>query len=239
MIWNNCRRDISVQTASERPLSTLVILSAFLLLHQQVCSYMSMENHHPASSTTSTLSDLFRVARGNQPTNPRRHTHTFVATSAAAALSLWRPAAACAGSPPGKALPSDQPLNTVAALLAGPIAHTFIAFALAVAFITYGVQGNCELARRLFKAGFATAVAVESVKLLNYLLPLSWEAMHRCYRGCQPFRRQYATLLGRCCARIVCCAGTCSAKSLALIQHMTRHSFLDDACLQQGTRRSG
>jgi type IV secretory pathway VirB2 component (pilin) len=102
---------------------------------------------------------------------PRPHTRSFVASFAATALFLLGPAAACAGSPPGKALPWDQPLKTVAALLTGPIAHTFIVFALAVAFIMYGVQGNCELARRLFKAGFATAVAVESVKLLNYLLP--------------------------------------------------------------------
>jgi type IV secretory pathway VirB2 component (pilin) len=95
----------------------------------------------------------------------------LVATFAATALSLLVPAAACAGSPPIGTLPWDQPFNTVAALLTGPIAHTFIAFALTAALLMYGIQGNCELARRLFKAGFATAVAVESVKLLNYLLP--------------------------------------------------------------------
>jgi type IV secretory pathway VirB2 component (pilin) len=100
-----------------------------------------------------------------------RYARGFVTTSTAAAFSLTRPVPACAGSPSSGTLPWDQPLNTVAALLTGPIAHTFIAFALAVAFIMYGVQGNCELARRLFKAGFATAVAVESVKLLNYLIP--------------------------------------------------------------------
>jgi len=69
---------------------------------------------------------------------PRPHTRSFVASFAATALFLLGPAAACAGSPPGKALPWDQPLNTVAALLTGPIAHTFIAFALAVAFMMYG-----------------------------------------------------------------------------------------------------
>ncbi len=111
------------------------------------------------------------VAHGNHRTKPRRHVRSFVATFAATALSLLVPAATCAGSPPGSTLPWDQPLNTVAALLTGPIAHTFIAFALTVAFLIYGIQGNREPARRLFKAGFTTAVAVEVVKLLNYLLP--------------------------------------------------------------------
>jgi type IV secretory pathway VirB2 component (pilin) len=69
------------------------------------------------------------------------------------------------------ALPWDRSLDTLAALLSGPIAHAFVALALTVAFLIYGLQGNCELARRLFKAGFVTAVALEAVKLLNYLLP--------------------------------------------------------------------
>ncbi len=68
-------------------------------------------------------------------------------------------------------LPWDQPLDTLAALLSGPIAHAFVALALTIAFLVYGIQGNCEPARRLFKAGVATAVAIEAVKLLNYLLP--------------------------------------------------------------------
>ena len=101
---------------------------------------------------------------------PRPHTRSFVASFKATALFLHGPAAACAGSPPSKALPWDQPLNTVAALLTGPIAHVFLAFALTVSFVIYGIQGNCETARRLFKAGFATGVAIEAVKLLNYLL---------------------------------------------------------------------
>ena len=171
MILNNCRRAISVQTVSERPLNTLVKSSAFLLLHQQACRYMCWKEHHHGSSATSTLSDLFRVVRENQRTNPRRRKCTFVATLAAAALSLRTPAAAWAGSPLGRAIPWDRPLSTVAALLAGPIAHTFIAFALSVAFLIYGIQGNCEPVRRLLKAGFTTAIAVEAVKLLNYLLP--------------------------------------------------------------------
>jgi type IV secretory pathway VirB2 component (pilin) len=104
-------------------------------------------------------------------TKPRRHTRSIVATFAATTLSFLAPAAACAGSPPRGTLPWDQPLNTVAALLTGPIAHTFIAFALTVAFLIYGIQGNCEPARRLLKAGLTTAGAVEAVKLLNYLLP--------------------------------------------------------------------
>ncbi len=102
---------------------------------------------------------------------PRRHVCSFVVTFAATALSLLAPAAACAGSPPGRTLSWDQPLNTVAALLTGPIAHAFITFALIVAFLIYGIHGNCESARRLLKAGFTTVVAVEAVKLLNYLLP--------------------------------------------------------------------
>jgi type IV secretory pathway VirB2 component (pilin) len=101
----------------------------------------------------------------------RRHTIGLLATFAATALSLLAPAAARAGSPPGRTLPWDQPLSTVAALLAGPIAHTFTTFTLTVAFLIYGIRGNCEPARRLLKAGFATAVAVEAVKLLNYVLP--------------------------------------------------------------------
>jgi type IV secretory pathway VirB2 component (pilin) len=80
------------------------------------------------------------------------------------------PSAAGAGAPGGK-FPWDQPLDTVAALLTGPIAHAFVAFALTVAFLIYGIQGNCEPARRLLKAGFATAVAIEAVKLLNLMLP--------------------------------------------------------------------
>ncbi len=110
------------------------------------------------------------VARENHRMKPRRHT-CFVATFAATALSLLAQAAARAGSSPGRTLPWDQPLNTVAALLTGPIAHTFVAFALTVAFLIYAIQGKCEPARRLLKAGFTTAVAVEAVKLLNYLLP--------------------------------------------------------------------
>jgi len=102
---------------------------------------------------------------------PIRHAGSFVATFAATALSWLAPAAARADFPPARTLPWDQPLNTVAALLTGPIAQTFIAFALTVAFLIYGIQGNCEPARRLLKAGLATAVAVEAVKLLNYLLP--------------------------------------------------------------------
>jgi type IV secretory pathway VirB2 component (pilin) len=68
-------------------------------------------------------------------------------------------------------MPWDRPLDTLAALLNGPIAHAFVALALTVAFLIYGLQGSCEPARRLFKTGFATAVAIEAVKLLNYLLP--------------------------------------------------------------------
>jgi hypothetical protein len=68
-------------------------------------------------------------------------------------------------------LPWDRPLDTVVALLIGSIAHTFIASALMVAFLIYGIRGNCEPARRLLKAGFTTAIAVEAVKLINYLLP--------------------------------------------------------------------
>ncbi len=111
------------------------------------------------------------MAHENRCPKLRRHARGFVATLTAAAFSLMTPAAACAGSPPSGTLPWDQPLKTVAAFLTGPIADTFIAFAVTVAFLIYGIQGNCELARRLFKAGFVTAVAVEAVKLLNYLLP--------------------------------------------------------------------
>lgn len=88
-----------------------------------------------------------------------------------AVLVLASPAPSWAESVPLGALPWDAPLATLAALLSGPIAHAFVALALTVAFLIYGLQGNCELARRLFKAGFATAVALEAVKLLNYLLP--------------------------------------------------------------------
>ena len=111
------------------------------------------------------------MAHENRCPKLRRHARGFVATVTAAAFSLMTPAAACAGSPPSGTLPWDQPLNTVAALLTGPIAHTFIAFALTVAFLIYGIQGNCEPASRLLKAGLTTAGAVAAVKLLNYLLP--------------------------------------------------------------------
>ncbi len=47
----------------------------------------------------------------------------------------------------------------------------FLAFALTVSFVIYGIQDNCGPARRLLKAGFTTEVAIEAVKLLNYLLP--------------------------------------------------------------------
>jgi len=62
-------------------------------------------------------------------------------------------------------------VDTVTALLTGPIAHTFLAFSLTVAFLIYGIQGNCEPARPLLKAGFATAVAVEAMNLVNYAHP--------------------------------------------------------------------
>ncbi len=102
---------------------------------------------------------------------PTRHTRSFLASFVATANSLLAPAVACAGSSPGRTLPWDEPLNTVAALLTGPIAHTFVALALTVAFLIYAIQGRCEPARRLLQAGFTMAVAVEAVKLLNYLLP--------------------------------------------------------------------
>ena len=70
-----------------------------------------------------------------------------------------------------EALPWDQPLDTIAALLSGPIAHAFLAFALTLAFLIFSILGNCELCRRLFRAGFGMAVAIEAVKLLNFLLP--------------------------------------------------------------------
>ena len=111
------------------------------------------------------------MAHENRCPKLRRQARGFFTTSTAAAFSLTKPVAASAESPSSGTLPWDQPLNTVAALLTGQIAHALIAFALAVAFMMYGIQGNCELARRLFKAGFVTIVAVESVKLLNYLLP--------------------------------------------------------------------
>jgi|SRR5712664_3907717 len=111
------------------------------------------------------------MAHENHRAKPQRHSRALVTTLTATAVFALTPVATRAGSPSSGSLPWDQPLNAVGALLTGPIAHTFIAFVLAVAFIMYGVQGNCELARRLLKAGFATAVAVESVKLLNYLLP--------------------------------------------------------------------
>ena len=91
--------------------------------------------------------------------------------SLAAALVVTLPGVSAAGSVQFEALPWDRPLDTLAAFLSGPIAHAFVALALTVAFLIYGLQGNCEPARRLFKAGFATAVAIEAVKLLNYLLP--------------------------------------------------------------------
>lgn len=88
----------------------------------------------------------------------------------AAALVVALPGPSWAESVHLTALPWDRPLDTIAALLSGPIAHAFVALALTVALLIYGLQGNCEPARRLFKAGLATAVAIEAVKLLNYLL---------------------------------------------------------------------
>jgi hypothetical protein len=69
------------------------------------------------------------------------------------------------------ALPWDQSLDTIAALLSGPIAHALLAFAAIMAFVIYGIVGDGEAGRRLFKAGFGMAVAIEAVKFLNYLLP--------------------------------------------------------------------
>jgi type IV secretory pathway VirB2 component (pilin) len=89
----------------------------------------------------------------------------------AAVLVIVSPALSWAESNQPGALPWDQPLNTIAALLSGPIAHAFLAVALTVAFLIYGILGNCETGRRLFRAGFGMAVAIEAVKLLNYLLP--------------------------------------------------------------------
>jgi type IV secretory pathway VirB2 component (pilin) len=89
----------------------------------------------------------------------------------AAALVIALPVRSWAESVQPGALPWDQPLNTIAALLRGPIAHAFLTFTLTIAFVIYGIQGKCEPARRLLRAGFATAVAIEAVKLLNYLLP--------------------------------------------------------------------
>ncbi len=109
------------------------------------------------------------MAHENRCPRLRRHARSCVVLTAAA-LSLTA-TGVCAYSSPGGTLPWDQPLNTVAALLTGPIAHTFIAFALTVAFLIYGIQGNCEPASRLLKAGLTTAGAVAAVKLLNYLLP--------------------------------------------------------------------
>jgi len=89
----------------------------------------------------------------------------------AVVLVIARPALSVAGPVQPGALPWDQPLNTIAALLSGPIASAFLAFALTVAFLIFGILGNCELGRRLFKAGLGMAAAIEAVKLLKYLLP--------------------------------------------------------------------
>ena len=86
-------------------------------------------------------------------------------------LVIIRPAHCWAESNQSEALPWDQPLGTIAALLSGPIAHGLLAFAVIVAFLTYGVVGDCQAGRRLFRAGFGMAAAIETVKLLNYLLP--------------------------------------------------------------------
>ncbi len=89
----------------------------------------------------------------------------------AAALVIALPVRSWAESVQPGALPWDQPLNTIAAVLSGPIAHAFLTFTLTIAFVIYGIQGNCESCRRLFKAGFGMAAAIEALKLLNYLLP--------------------------------------------------------------------
>jgi type IV secretory pathway VirB2 component (pilin) len=56
----------------------------------------------------------------------------------AAVLVLARSGLSCAG--PGYSpalLPWDQPLDTLAALLSGPIAHAFVALALTVTFLIW------------------------------------------------------------------------------------------------------
>jgi type IV secretory pathway VirB2 component (pilin) len=88
--------------------------------------------------------------------------------AAAAALVRTAPSAAIASA----GLPWDQPLDTLVGYMTGPIVHLLIVVSLIGAGIFYALGGSgSEGARRLARAGLGGALALGTVRLLNYLLP--------------------------------------------------------------------
>jgi len=69
-------------------------------------------------------------------------------------------------------LPWDQPLNTLASYLTGPVIHVFVAGSLVGSGILYALGGSHnDGAKRLARAALGGAAALGAVWLLNYLLP--------------------------------------------------------------------
>jgi type IV secretory pathway VirB2 component (pilin) len=95
--------------------------------------------------------------------------HLCMTTLAAAAARVRT--APSAGPIASAGLPWDQPLDTLVGYMTGPIVHLLIVGSLIGAGIFYALGGSGSGARRLARAGLGSALALGTVRLLNYLLP--------------------------------------------------------------------
>lgn len=100
--------------------------------------------------------------------NASEQIYTFVATATGVTLVL-QPASCLAST--GVGFPWDAPLEALQEALIGPVAHSLIAMSVIGAVFVYAIGGDCEIARRLAKAGIGVGVALGMLQLMNYLLP--------------------------------------------------------------------
>jgi type IV secretory pathway VirB2 component (pilin) len=96
-------------------------------------------------------------------------TRQFFATLALSTVTACAPGRCWAAD--GASLPWDYTLNFLQHLVAGPIAHSVIVLSIIAALLAFALAGDSELARRLAKTAFGTALALIVVELLNYLVP--------------------------------------------------------------------
>jgi type IV secretory pathway VirB2 component (pilin) len=68
------------------------------------------------------------------------------------------------------ALPWDRPLEAIADYLTGPAIYTLAKIVLLVAALGYGITGkNGEGIRHLLRVGIGLAIALNAVRIMNFL----------------------------------------------------------------------
>ena len=69
-------------------------------------------------------------------------------------------------------MPWDRPLDMIVAYLTGPATHTLVELAFIAAATLYVITGNSNHGvRQLARAGFGLTLALEAVRLMNWLFP--------------------------------------------------------------------